>query len=480
MESCHVVIIGAGLVGALAGISFARRGYKVSIFDARPDPRLEQNQQGRSINLAVSARGIGAIRSIDARLCDEIVQRSIPMKGRMIHIDGEQQSQLYGLFGECINSIDRSQLNINLLDEAEKYGCVSLEFNHKLLSINFEEQVALFQNCSVDSKTRSLSEKTHSFDLLVGCDGAFSVVRASMMRIQRMNFTQEYIEHAYLELSIPASTTGNPQLDQGHLHIWPRQEFMLIALPNPDNSFTSTFFAPFSLFESIKTPDDILAFFAKQFPDALELIGEARLLHVWEKNPISPLLQIRCAPYHYQDKAILLGDATHAMAPFYGQGMNCGFEDLRVLNEILDSHSVKASDTSGLSRALSTYSSTRHEDLLAILDLAMGNYIEMRSSVTSRLYLLKKRIDGIMGHLFQHRWVPMYSMVSFRDDIPYAQVMKRQAWQSKIVNGILLSSGVMCSVTALLLGILNSSGLRSSASRIFANAQRLISMPRRS
>lgn len=460
MSDFHVVIIGAGLVGALSAISFARQGYKVSLYESRPDPRTSAGSVGRSINLAVSARGLGAIRSIDAELCDRVVKNSIPMKGRMIHADGKEESQIYGLFGETINSIDRSQLNIDLLEEAATYTNVSLLFNHKLVSANFDTREVTFTSnapkAATDSADSPAQIKVHA-DLTVGCDGAYSAVRNLMMKAQRMNFAQEYIEHAYIELSISPGADGGFLLDKNHLHIWPRQEFMLIALPNPDGSFTSTLFAPFSLFDSIKTPKDTVDFFGKEFPDALALIGEENLVELWQRNKISPLIQIKCSPYHFKDSAILLGDATHAMVPFYGQGMNCGFEDLRVLNKILKEKDISAGSTARMEEALKAYSQTRHEDLLAILELAMRNYVEMRSDVTSRLYMVRKAIDTFLGRIWKGRWIPMYSMVSFRDDLAYSRVVKRQKKQDYIVRLLMYSLATTLTVSFASLAIRRSS-----------------------
>lgn len=437
MSDFEVAIVGAGLVGSLAAISFARQGFRVSLYESRSDPRLGKSSAGRSINLAVSARGLGAIRSIDQDLCDRVLSSSIPMKGRMIHLNGVEQSQIYGLFGECISSVDRTQLNLDLLNEAAGYSNIKLKFDHKLISADFSEHRLMFKHTAGDGTEDTLAAQA---DLTVGCDGAYSAVRAAMMKAQRMNFSQEYIEHAYLELSILPDSSGEFRLSPEHLHIWPRQEFMLIALPNPDKSFTSTLFAPFSLFDSLKSSQDVIQFFHKQFPDALEMIGENRLTKMWQQNPIAPLIQIKCAPYHFGDSAILLGDATHAMVPFYGQGMNCGFEDVRVLNSILKDSGVCTATVSALGHALQKYSDTRHEDLLAILQLAMGNYVEMRSTVTSRMYLFRKHIDHFLGHLFKDLWVPMYSMVSFRDDIPYSDVIRRQKVQDRIVNSSLIGT----------------------------------------
>ncbi|BFZ53298.1 kynurenine 3-monooxygenase, mitochondrial precursor [Savitreella phatthalungensis] len=422
-----VVVVGAGLVGCLTAISFARRGFTVELYEARSDIRGKKLNKGRSINLAVSARGLGAIGSVDAGLRSRIETNTIPMKGRMIHVGGKQESQLYGLFGEAIRSIDRAQLNLDLLNEALKYAKVSANFEHRLVSANLNAGKLRFQ-----ADDGAFTET--SADLVVGCDGVNSTVRNIAMKAQHMNFAQDYIDHAYLELSIPPTDDGDFSLSPEHLHIWPRQEFMLIALPNPDKSFTSTLFAPQQLFDSIKSTEDITTFFEREFPDALEKIGRENLAASYTNNPISALVQVRCSPHHYRDKVILLGDATHAMVPFYGQGMNCGFEDVRKLNELLDKHTVTPTDLHDLGVALEEYSKTRHEDVLAILKLAMNNYVEMRSSVTSRLYRLRKFADSLLGRLIPGTWVPMYTMVSFRDDIRYSEVVKREEWQAATIQ----------------------------------------------
>lgn len=440
-SDAHVAVVGGGLVGCLAAISFARQGYTVDIYESRSDPRKARVNQGRSINLAVSARGLGAIRSIDTDLHQKIEKGTLPMKGRMIHACGRQESQIYGLFGECIRSIDRAQLNVDLLNEALRYTNVTAHFEHRLQSANFDG----------DGRLRFRTQDGDSVEvpakLTVGCDGANSTVRSIAMKVQRMNFAQEYIDHAYLELAIPAASDGTFALDCQHLHIWPRQEFMLIALPNPDKSFTSTLFAPQALFDSLSSAEKVLSFFERQFPDALELIGREALIQHWKSNPVSSLVQVKCTPCHYKDKVILLGDSTHAMVPFYGQGMNCGFEDVRILGDILLKHKVHPRDMAALGVALAEYTEVRSADLAAILQLAMGNYEEMRSKVTSSSYLWRKRLDAVLGRLFRDRWIPMYSMVSFHDDIPYSQVIARESWQSKVLHRI-----ATCTTIAVVIG----------------------------
>lgn len=370
----------------------------------------------------MSDRGINALKYIDEELAQIVLSKVIPMTGRMIHdLEGNLQSQKYGLNGiEAINSIDRSYLNELLLNEVEKSG-ISLKFNHKLEKMDLKEQPKLiFQN-----------NEEISVDLIVGADGCFSKVRQNLQKFARMSYTQEFIDCAYLELSIPPGSNNENKflLDKNHLHIWPRDKFMLIALPNLDGSFTSTFFAPWDLIESLDDDESVLQFFKKYFKDAVGLIGEEKLLFAFKNHPKGKLLSLNCNPYHYQDKAIIIGDAAHSMVPFYGQGMNCGFEDVFVLLKLLESEpSVGA--------ALSKYSSTRHEDLHAIIELAKENYKEMSHKVNSKLFLLKKQIDFMLTRILKDRWLPLYTMISFRSDISYSKAVKTHQRQNKILGYI--------------------------------------------
>ncbi|CAE7221146.1 unnamed protein product [Rhizoctonia solani] len=460
-----VVIVGAGPVGCLSALSFAKQGWEVEVFEGRPDmrePEAKANLSLRSINLAISSRGISALCVVDPAIADRFMQNVIPMHGRMIHDNlGRCQSQLYDRNGQCINSIDRGLLNIGLLDEVSNYSNIRLHFRTKLTTIDFDSRVATF----------ATGEKlVHvDFDLCVGADGSYSNVRRQMMRVVRMDYQQEYLPHDYIELSIPPGrgVTGEPAflLDPNHLHIWPRHSFMLIALPNKDRSFTCTLFAPTKDLDQLDTTDKFVAWFDVHFRDALEHIGRDRLVASFERNPRNSLICVKANPYHYKDRAIIIGDAAHAMTPFYGQGLNCGLEDVRVLMNTLLSFGVSStvsateapSEDKQLSQALAYYSEHRHQDLVAICDLAMGNYVEMRHSVTTPIYRLRKWIDGMLASFAPalpwqslipilsqttfpvdaaKGWISLYTMVTFRPDISYATAQRKAREQAKLITQV--------------------------------------------
>jgi kynurenine 3-monooxygenase len=473
-NSRKVVIIGAGPVGCLAAIAFAKMKWEVEIYEMRPDLRLSSSKaaaQQRSINLAISSRGIAALRAVDPSAAERFLQTVIPMRGRMIHDrHGNLQSQLYDRDGQCINSIDRALLNVELLEEASAVPNIRLIFKHKVLSVDFDQRVLFLRDSDSGTDVRV------NFDLCIGADGSYSVIRRQLMRVVRMNFQQEYIPHEYIELKMPAGHDehGNPAflLDPNHLHIWPRHSFMLIALPNKDKTFTCTLFAPTVEFDRLITREDILLWFQNHFPDALSLLGEDKLLKDFEQNPRSPLITTKLTPYHYKDRCVILGDAAHSMVPFYGQGLNCGLEDVRVLLTLLQEECVVPSRTmpnSGdpesdsidqrLFKALSRYSASRHEDVVAICELAMDNYIEMRHSVTTPAYIMKKALDHFLFSLTSRGptflsslgdslsrvafpttnprgWLPLYTMVTFRPDISYATARRKATRQANILTTI--------------------------------------------
>lgn len=440
-ENSHqgVGIVGAGLVGCLAALAFAAKGYSVTLFEGRPDPAENKNARSlRSINLAVSDRGIRALKYVDNEIATRILEHVIPMKGRMIHHrSGTQESQLYGLYGEAINSIDRGYLNDYLLDEIRHLD-INVLFNHKLIKLSNLSNESTTPTISFLDTTLPEGEniKSFEFDYIVGADGAHSQFRYQMQKSMRMNFSQEYIDMQYLELYIPPNDSPNASskfhLNENHLHIWPRKEFMLIALANEDGSFTSTFFSPWSVIESIKTGVEFVEFFKENFPDAVELIGEQRLLDTYENNPRGSLMQVSVYPYNDPTgRAIIIGDAAHLMVPFYGQGMNCGFEDVRVLMELIEKNN------NNIPAAFKQYSETRHEDLKVICKLALDNYYEMSSKVTNIWYLLRKKLDYVLGKYFNGSlisWIPMYTMISFRGDIPYSKAAAIERKQSRILN----------------------------------------------
>lgn len=449
-------IVGAGLVGCLAALAFAKKGYVVSLFDMRADPRtLDRSQKNlRSINLAVSDRGIRALKSVDEEMASRVLEHIIPMKGRMIHdLDGGCELQVYGLFGECINSIDRAYLNECLLQEVRQAD-VRVFFDHKLKLVRNLDLLPMLTFSTLGGE-----EKTFEFDYAIGADGAFSQFRYQMQRLMRMLFSQQFIDMQYLELYIPPKPqatceaeeveirdhihlSGTPgdhdelsgqfQMDPGHLHIWPRHDYMLIALPNKDGSFTSTFFSPWKVIESFKTDDEFVAFFWANFPDATKLMGEEHLRSAYHENPRGLLMQVDCFPYN-NHRAIIIGDAAHAMVPFYGQGMNCGFEDVRVLMETIQQCLGDIQD------AFAKFSENRRDDLVAICQLAMDNYTEMLSKVVSPFYLMRKKFDyflGKYGHYVGVSWLPLYTMVSFRHDIPYSQAISTERRQQHILRGV--------------------------------------------
>ncbi|KAJ7063209.1 hypothetical protein C8F01DRAFT_985210 [Mycena amicta] len=461
------VVVGGGPVGCLAAISLARRGWNVDVYEARPDlrdPASRQNTQLRSINLAISHRGLAAIQVIDPLAAQRFLQTVIPMKGRMIHDPNcSLVSQLYDKDGQCINSIDRALLNESLLDQAASSPNIRLFFKHKVQLVDFDKK-----NMTV-LDVASGTPFSVEFDFCVGADGSYSVIRRQMMKVLRMDFQQEYLRDEYIEFKMPAGydVQGEPvwPLDPDHLHIWPRHSFMFIALPNQDKSFTCTLFAPATVLNGLGDRETFLSWFRTHFRDALELIGEDSLAIAWARNPRSPLICTKSKPYHYLDRAILLGDAAHSMVPFYGQGLNCGLEDVRVLDTLLAQAQVEATIPaaldlgvvdSRLAGALARYSESRYDDLIAICDLAMANYLEMRHSVTTPAYIFRKAVDRLLYSLTTRAnnslpslvpllarmpfatavdgWIPLYTMVTFRPDISYATAKRRAERQSRVLS----------------------------------------------
>ncbi|KAI8645472.1 hypothetical protein BD408DRAFT_338535 [Parasitella parasitica] len=374
------------------------------------------------------------------------------MRARMVHTgkNGTQMSQAYDVNGQHINAVDRARLNELLLDEAESLANVTVHFEHRLVTADFDNNTVNFMT--------SDGEKTYKNDLVIGADGAYSKTRAQMMRHMRMDYNQEYIDTGYCELSMPPAkgADGKPTfaLDPNHLHIWPRHTFMLIALPNPDFSFTCTLFMPFQMFEDIKTEEQLMAFFSENFNDSIPLIGEADLKSDFFANPRGSLVTVKASPHNYKDKSIIIGDAAHAMVPFYGQGMNCGFQDVEVLHQILDQHQVKPQSNKdgvivGLEKALNDYSKIRVKDAHAICDLAMYNYYEMRHAVTSYKFLARKKLEGAIHSVFPRLIIPLYTMVSF-STLPYSKAIDRWHRQTHWLNFAMISTTVIAASAAIL------------------------------
>eukprot|EP01135_Chromosphaera_perkinsii_P006762 Nk52_evm10s578 gene=Nk52_evmTU10s578 len=428
-KNVQVAVVGGGLVGALNACYFAKRGYKVDVYEFRKDIRQQKHYAGKSINLAMSERAIEALEGVG--LAEKVKEKGIPMHARMIHgRDGSRSAIPYGTAEQHLYSVDRRLLNEVLLNEAEKISAVNFHFEHKLESANFDSGKMVFNVSGSAVSTDDLTGQNTvdaSADLIVGCDGAFSAVRKLMMKRPRFNYQQEYIPHGYKELTMPPTKDGDWCMETNYLHIWPRNEFMMIALPNQDKTFTLTLFMPFDIFETITTEEDVMKFFETNFPDAIPLIGKKLLLKDYFQNPTSALVSVKCSPYHVNDKAVIMGDAAHAMVPFYGQGMNAGFEDCSIFNRILN----KFDDDFG--QSIKEFSETRKEDAHAICDLAMYNYVEMRSSVNSKWFLFRKHVDNILHRIFPNTFIPLYTMVAFTR-IPYATVVRSSSIQSKLVD----------------------------------------------
>jgi kynurenine 3-monooxygenase len=394
-----VTIVGAGLVGSLLAIYLAKRNYKVTVLERRGDMRKMNVDRGRSINLALSTRGLVALEHVG--LADVIRKNAIPMKGRMMHdVAGHLSFLPYGKEGQFINSISRGDLNMLLMDAAEREGA-AIRFNQKIDHIDLEK---------------------NDFDLLIGADGAYSAVRGALQISGRFNFSQEYIEHGYKELHIPVGSG----LETNALHIWPRESFMMIALPNPDGSFTGTLFLSFDQFGSIKNARQ---FFADVFHDALKLVPDFD--QQWTSNPVSSLVTMKCWPWSYKHKVLLIGDAAHAIVPFYGQGMNAGFEDCRILNQLLDKNREDWIKT------IDEFEVLRKPDADAVGALALDNFVEMRDLVADEEFLLRKKIEAKLNQLYPDKWVPLYSMVTFREDIRYSEAYAMGQRQKKIMDEVM-------------------------------------------
>ncbi|MEM7296697.1 MAG: NAD(P)/FAD-dependent oxidoreductase [Bacteroidota bacterium] len=414
--SDKINIVGAGLVGSLLGLRLKQKGFDVNIFEKRSDPRSSNIAGGRSINLALSRRGILPLKA--AGVFEQIEPYLIPMKGRMMHAeDGELTFQPYGKEGEFINSVSRAKLNELLIEAAEKEG-VTVSFDHQCEEVDLEKNVLHFNN----------GNATES-DILIGTDGAFSAVRKRMQVNDRFNYEQHYIEHGYKELNMDPSN-GDFGLEPNYLHIWPRGNFMLIALPNANKTFTCTLFFPFEgdpSFEKLQTRKDISNFFEKYFGDVIPLIPD--LVDQFEKNPTSSLVTIKCDPWN-KNRSIILGDAAHAIVPFYGQGMNSGFEDVRLFVEMAEEMKWEW-DT-----ILPSYSKSRIKDANAISDLALHNFIEMRDHVGDPAFLKRKKLEAQIQEKFPKEWIPLYSMVTF-SDLPYSEALRRGKIQKKVMDEFL-------------------------------------------
>ncbi|MBX3352496.1 MAG: FAD-dependent monooxygenase [Phycisphaeraceae bacterium] len=429
-----VTVFGAGLAGALCAIRLARAGFRVELYERRPDPRVAGAAGGRSINLALSTRGIEALREMD--LHEPVLADAILMRGRGIHpLRGERVFQPYSADpNKGIYSISRAGLNAILLDAAEKEPNVSIVFNTRCVGVDLDSMEATIEDQTTRERT------TKRCEVVIGGDGAFSAVRSSMMKRDRFDYHQFYQTHGYKELEIPPAENesgefGKFRIDPNALHIWPRRSYMMIALPNSNGSFTCTLFAPFEGehgFESIRSDDDVTRYFEQRFPDAVPHMPD--LLEDFRANPTSSLVTVRCFPWALGGRVALIGDAAHAVVPFYGQGMNASFEDVRVLGECVEK------SPHDLGAAFAEYQARRKPAGDAISQLAIDNFLEMRDHVGSPAFRRKKKLELWLAKTFPRWYTPLYEMVTF-STIPYHLAVRKAAAQDRMVVAAFVALG---------------------------------------
>jgi kynurenine 3-monooxygenase len=414
-----ITLIGAGLNGPLLAILLRQRGFAVEIYERRPDMRKVRMTAGRSINLALSRRGIHGLQQ--AELWDRMRPIIIPMRGRMMHsIAGELTFQPYGKNEqEAINSISRAELNIELMNAAEEHG-VTIHFNLRCTGYDFKSGALRMR----DEETGK--ENVQEAGVVIGCDGSASAIRNEMCNLKGFAFSQEHLDYGYKELTIPAGAAGEHLLEPHALHIWPRGNHMLIALPNIDGTFACILFLPFEgadSFASLVSPAEVVKFFAVRFPDAMQLMPN--LADNYFANPTGAMVTIKCFPWH-EERALLLGDAAHAIVPFFGQGLNCGFEDCTVLMELLDRYGME------WPRVFAEFESARKINADAIADMAIENFAEMRDRVGDARFLFRKKVELALEARYPGRFVPKYAMVTFHC-VPYSVALARGVVQDKML-----------------------------------------------
>ena len=430
-----IAINGAGPVGSLLAVMLARKGYKVDVFESRPDSRRTNIYQGKSINLALSDRGWLALESVG--LAEDIRSQAIPMYSRIMHdTQGELTELPYGKEGQAIWSVSRAGINEQLIDLAETEQGVNFHFNHRLVELDFESNHASY----IDEFHQRYS---HQSNIVFGADGTFSKVRRLAQEIpkQRTSYSLEYMPQSYIELHIPAGANGTFQIEKNALHIWPRKDFMLIALPNPDGSFTCTLFMNQEgqlSFDSLTSDlrhsravaeEKVGRFLHEHFPDAMPLLEDP--VDSFLSKPASALCLVHIFPWVFNNQVALIGDAAHAMVPFYGQGMNCGFEDCRVLAELLEQHRFQWQET------LAAYQVERKKNGDAIIELAKRNFIEMSELSGDPMFLLRKKIEAEAQRRFPNLWVPLYSMVTFSPHISYSTALITGDIQKEIMDEVM-------------------------------------------
>lgn len=425
-----VIIVGAGLVGSLWAIYMSKAGYKVTIYERRSDIRKAEISAGKSINLALSYRGWKALRG--AGVDDEVKKIALPMYNRIMHdLEGNLTTQAYGKKDQAIYSVSRGLLNSIMMTMAEEKGNAEIHYNYKCYDADLENGIVYFEDALTGEK------KQDQADLVFAADGAFSAIRYNaMQKLNRFNYSQNFIEDGYKELLLPANEDGSYKLDEKALHIWPRGRFMLIALPNEDGSFTCTLFMPYDNHEYAfnKLTNDTLvdAFFKNVFPDFHAIMPN--LIENWHMHPLSSLAIVRCYPWTH-GKTALMGDSAHATVPFYGQGMNAGFEDCTVLWELMKKHNED------WEKVFSEYQQTHKPNGDALQDLSLHNYHVMRDYVADPKFLLQKKIEARIFEKHPDKWMPLYSQVTF-SHIPYSEAIAIGKKQDKIMKEILKTPNI--------------------------------------
>lgn len=420
-KNATITLVGAGLNGPLLALGLTKRGFRVEIYERRPDMRRVNISAGRSINLALSTRGIHALS--EAGLWSGMRRIIIPMKGRMMHSPaGELTFQPYGKdASEVINSISRAELNIALMNAAEETG-VEIHFQQRCVGADLRSGELRMRN------ELTGTDRIAGSDTVIACDGAPSTIRAAMMKLQRFNFSQQYLDYGYKELTIPAGPGGKHVLDADALHIWPRGNYMLIALPNIDGTFACILFLPFegdTSFDQLTTHSLVREFFQSRFPDVLPLMPD--LSRNFFENPTGAMVTIKCSPWHVEGRALLLGDSAHAIVPFFGQGINCGFEDCTVFLELLDRYGAN------WPQIFSEFERERKANTDAIADLAVENFVEMRDRVADPRFLLRKKVELALEAKYPQQFIPKYAMVTFHR-IPYITALQRGQVQDRMLS----------------------------------------------
>jgi len=425
MTKQKVIIIGAGLAGSLLSIYLAKHGLEVEVYEAWADMRKVEMSAGRSINLALSDRGIAALREVG--MDEYMLREAVPMYGRMIHsIEGQTKLLPYsGRKGEYINSISRGGLNIALMNEAEKFDSVKFFFNWRCVDIDYETNEVFLGNPDTHET------KNVKGDTVIATDGAGSAIRNSMFnKISRFNYSQQWLEHGYKELHIPPGKSDEFLMEKNALHIWARRAFMMIALPNFDGSFTCTLFLAHkgeNSFKQLRDEKFLMDFFQTNFADAIPLMPT--LIEDFFTNPIGNLGTIKCFPWNVSGKSLLLGDSAHAVVPFYGQGMNASFEDCRILNQLIEKHGAD------WETVFTEYGKQRKENTDAIAEMAVENFYEMRDAVANPVFVRKRELETRLEHEFPD-YFSKYSMVTFREDLPYSVAMRKGNAQDKLLMEI--------------------------------------------